>query len=67
MDIEKIRNELDPNDIHSLVHWQQYLHSFFPENDDDDFEFEEVNEFLDLYDFIMHKIAWQYIEKIKAE
>lgn len=66
MGIEKIKEELNPDDIESLVHWQQYMYSYFPKEDEDEFEFEEVEEFLELYDFIMDKIAWQYINKIKS-
>lgn len=67
MDINKIKNELNPDDINSLIHWQEYMHSFFPKDNDEDFEFDEVEEFLDLYDYIMDKIAWQYINKLKEE
>ena len=30
MDIEKIKEELNPDDIESLVHWEQYMYSYFP-------------------------------------
>lgn len=66
MDIEKIKEELNPDDIELLVHWQQYMYSYFPKDDEDEFKFEEVEEFLELYDFIMDKIAWQYINIIKS-
>lgn len=66
MNIEKIKKELKPDDIQSIVHWQRYMYSYFPKNDEDDFEFKKVEEVLELYDFIMDKIAWKYINKIKS-
>ena len=61
MNIGEIKSRLDPSDIYSLLYWQKIMNIKFEE-----FEIEEElpnEEFLDLYDFIMHKIAWKYINK----
>lgn len=64
MSIEEIKRKLDPNDIKSLLFWQKTMHQEFEKFEREDELPDE--KFLDLYDFIMHKIAWEYINSIES-
>ncbi len=64
MNLNRVKGELNANDIESLLYWQKEMqkemdHYEKPDEDPED-------DFLDLYDFIMDKIAWHYI-KLRGE
>lgn len=60
MDLNRVKGELNANDIESLLYWQKEMdHYEKPDEDPED-------DFLILYDFIMDKIAWHYI-KLREE
>ena len=61
MDLNRVKGELNANDIESLLYWQKEMdHYEKPDEDPED-------DFLDLYDFIMDKIAWHYIKLSEEE
>lgn len=64
MNIEIVKEKLNPNDIKSLLYWQKELNLKMEEYDRED----EIpnDDLLDLYDFIMQKIAWHYINSINS-
>lgn len=64
MNIEIVKEKLNPKDIKSLLYWQKVLNLKIEEYDKED----EIpsDDLLDLYDFIMHKIAWNYINSIES-
>lgn len=60
MNLNKIKDELNTNDIESLLYWQKEMQKEIDYYDKIDEDIED--ELLDLYDFIMDKIAWYYIK-----
>lgn len=60
MNAEYIKTQLNPGDVKSLLYWQKEIHKEF-ERCEKEYDSPE-EDILDLYDFIMHKLAWEYIK-----
>ena len=64
MNVEIIKVELNPKDDKSLLYWQNELYKEIIRcEEEDDIPAEDV---LDMYDYIMEKLAWMYINEKMA-